>query len=450
MPSRSAAGSSPASFPRIRRTFVVAALAGLTGWLAATARGTDLDRPPINYATAAADNVVSRLQARLDRGQVKLAFDEKFGYLPALLRELNVPQSSQMLVFSKTSLQRNRIAPRTPRALYFSDDVYVGYCQRGKVLEVTAVDPQLGAVFYSLDQEPAAKPAFQRQGDSCLICHGSSQNQGIPGHLVRSVYADAEGYPVLSMGTLRVDQATPLGKRWGGWYVTGTAGKQAHLGNLLVQGRPQPEEIDNAENLNVTDLGKRFRTAAYLTPHSDIVALMVLEHQAELHNRISRANFQTRRALYEEADLNKALGRPAGARSDLTERRIQSACEPLVKYLLFSGEAKLTEPVKGTSGFAEEFVKRGPRDGKGRSLRELDLRTRLFRYPCSYLIYSEAFEGLPAAAKEYVLQRVWDVLSGADTSEAFAHLSEGDRRAVREILLATTKGLPDYWRAPAP
>jgi hypothetical protein len=429
---------------------VAVALAAVPVWLVAAARGTDLDRPPINYATAAADNAVSRLQARLDRGQVNLAFDAKFGYLPALLRELRIPQSSQMLAFSKTSLQRNRIAPRTPRALYFGDDVYVGYCQRGKVLEVTAVDPQLGAVFYSLDQEPDAKPVLRRQDDSCLICHGSSQNQGMPGHLARSVYADAAGYPVLSLGTLRVDQTTPLGKRWGGWYVTGTAGKQAHLGNLLVQGRSRPEEIDNTDNLNVTDLGKRFRTAAYLTPHSDIVALMVLEHQAELHNRISRANFQTRRALYEEAELNKALGRPAGARSDLTERRIQSACEPLVKYLLFSGEAKLTEPVKGTSGFAEEFGKRGPRDGKGRSLRELDLRTRLFRYPCSYLIYSEAFEGLPAAAKEYVLQRVWDVLSGADTSEAFAHLSEGDRREIREILVATKKGLPDYWRAPSP
>jgi hypothetical protein len=305
-------------------------------------------------------------------------------------------------------------------------------------------------VFYTLDQQPDAKPVLQRQGDSCLICHGSSQNQGFPGHLIRSVYADSEGHPVLSLGTVRVDQTTPLSKRWGGWYVTGTAGKQAHLGNLIVEGRPRPEEIDNSANLNVTDLGKRCRTSGYLTPHSDIVALMVLEHQAELHNRITRAGFQTRRALYEEAELNKALGRPAAQRSDLTERRIQGACEPLVKYMLFSGEAKLTEPVKGTSGFAEEFVKHGPRDGKGRSLRELDLRTRLFRYPCSYLIYSEAFDGLPAAAKEYVLQRLWDVLSGVETSDAFAHLSAGDRRVIREILLATKKDLPDYWRAQAP
>jgi hypothetical protein len=422
-------------------------LVGLSAWVVA-ARAEDLDRAPINYSSAPADNAITRLQKQIDSGKVKLAHDERFGYLPALLRELKVPRSSQTLVFSKTSLQRNRIAPRTPRALYFGDDVYVGYCQNGKVLEVTAVDPQLGAVFYSLDQEADARPRFNRQGESCLICHGSSQNQGFPGHLVRSVYADPQGYPVLALGTHRIDQTSPLERRWGGWYVTGTSGKQVHLGNLTVQGRPRPEDIHNDANVNLTDLSGRFRTAAYLTPHSDLVALMVLEHQTEMHNRITRANFLTRRALYEEADLNKALGRPVGTRSDLTERRIQSACEPLVKYLLFSGEAKLTDRLKGTSGFAEEFVKRGPRDAKGRSLRDLDLQTRMFRYPCSYLIYSEAFNGLPGAAKEYVLQRVWDVLSGADTSDPFAHLSDGDRRAIREILLATKKDLPDYWRAP--
>ncbi len=428
---------------------VALSLFALPACWAVAALATDLDRPPINYSSAPADNAVSRLQKRIDSGAVKLAYDEKLGYLPALLHELKIPRSSQTLVFSRTSMQRNRISPRTPRALYFGDEAYVGYCQNGKVLEVSAADPQLGAVFYSLDQEADAKPQFRRQGDSCLICHASSQNQGLPGHLVRSVYAEPQGYPVLSMGTHRIDQTSPLERRWGGWYVTGTSGKQTHLGNLTVQGRPRPEELHNTEGVNVTDLSGRFRTAAYLTPHSDIVALMVLEHQTEMHNRIGRAGLLTRRALYEEAELNKALGRPAGTRSDLTERRIQSACEPLVKYLLFSGETKLTDPLKGTSGFAEEFVRRGPRDPQGRSLRDLDLRTRMFRYPCSYLIYSEAFAGLPDAAREYVLQRVWDVLSGTDTSEPFEHLSESDRRAIREILLATKKDLQSSWRAPA-
>src|SRR5207253_1662896 len=163
----------------------------------------------------------------------------------------------------------------------------------------------------------------------------------------------------------------------------------------------------NTAGTNVTDLGGRFNTSAYVTPHSDIVALMVMEHQAGVHNRIARANLLTRMALYDEAEINKALGRPSDYRSGSTTSRIKSAGDPLVKYLLLSGEAKLTEQVRGTSGFAEEFSARGPRDPKGRALRDLDLQRRLFRYPCSYLIYSAAFDGLPEPVKDYVLRRVW-------------------------------------------
>ncbi|HZT80191.1 MAG TPA: hypothetical protein VFA26_08215, partial [Gemmataceae bacterium] len=415
----------------------------------APAVAADLDRAPINYATAPADNPVSRLQQRIDKGQVKLAHDDKFGYLPALLKQLSVSPASQTLVFSKTSFQRDRIGPRTPRALYFSDDVYIGYCQHGTVLEVTAVDPQLGAVFYSLEQEQADKPRFIRQGDSCLICHGSSQNHGYPGHLIRSVYPDPAGLPMLASGSYRIDHTSPLEQRWGGWYVTGTSGKQKHLGNLIVRGRQRPEAVDNTAGVNVTSLKGRCDTSGYLTPHSDIVALMVLEHQAQAHNLITRAGMETRIALYQAAEMNKALGRPADYRSDGTTHRIEAAAEPLVRYLLFCEEAKLTDTIRGTSGFAEEFVKRGPRDPRGRSLRDLDLKRRLFTYPCSYLICSAAFDALPDPVKDRVLQRLYDVLSGKDTSADFAHLTAADRRAVLEILLATKPNLPKYWKLPS-
>jgi hypothetical protein len=362
-----------------------------------------------------------------------------------VLAELKIPISSQTLVFSKTSLQRERIKPGAPRALYFNDDMYVGFCQNGPLVEVTAIDPQLGSVFYSLDQEKGEKPRFTRQADTCLICHSGSTNQGIPGPLLRSVYTDADGYPVLASGSYRTDQASPLSQRWGGWYVSGTAGKQTHMGNLIVRGRRRPEDVDNRPNLNCTDLGKYFKTDRYLSPHSDIVALMVLEHQTEMHNLIARANFQTRMALYEEAELNKALGRPADYRSESTTSRIKSAGEPLVKYLLFSGETKLTDAVKGTSGFAEEFAKRGPRTKDGRSLRDFDLRSRLFKYPCSYLVYSASFDALPGAVKDYVLRRVYDVLTGKDNGDDFAHLSAADRKAILEILRETKPDLPKYW-----
>jgi len=360
------------------------------------------------------------------------------------LRELNVPESSQVLVFSKTSLQRGRISPQMPRAIYFSDEVYVGFCRNGDVLELSAVDPKLGAVFYTLDQR-ADKVRITRQGESCLLCHGSSQNEGLPGHLVRSVYADPTGEPIFSAGTYRIDQTSPLNQRWGGWYVTGKSGKQLHLGNLIVRGRRSPEEINNQEGANVTDLSPRINTASYLTPHSDLVALMVLEHQAQMHNLITRANFFTRQALYEEAELNKAIGRSAASHSDSTIRRIQYAGEPLVKYLLFSGEAPLTDRLEGTSAFAKEFSKRGPFDEKGRSLRQLDLQQRLFKYPCSYLIYSTAFDELPPEVKEYVYRRLEEVLAGKDTSKDFAHLTTSDRMAIREILLATKPDLRAAW-----
>ena len=436
--------------PHARRRLLLSLLLPASGLLLpGPARGGDIEAPPIQYSTAPTDNPVSRLQQRLDAGACSLTYDKRLGYLPALLRELHVLPSSQMLVFSKTSFQRHRISPRAPRALYFADDVYIGSCRHGDVLEVSAVDPQLGVVFYTLEQSPADKPQFMRQNDNCMICHGSSQNEGLPGHLVRSLYADGDGLPILAAGSHRVDHTTPLAQRWGGWYVTGTSGKQEHMGNLIIRDKRASGQIDNPLGRDVTDLGQFFDTSAYLTRHSDIVALMTMEHQTGGQNLITRANFLTRWALRDEAEINKALGRPAGYHSESTASRIKNAGEPLVKYLLFSGEAPLTDPVRGTPGFAAEFARRGPRDGKGRSLRDFDLRRRLFAYPCSYVIYSAAFDGLPAPVKDYVYRRLWEVLSGKDTTDEFAHLTTADRRAVLEILRATKPDLPDYWKVPS-
>jgi hypothetical protein len=405
----------------------------------------DLDAAPIRYTTAPDDNSVTRLIKKLETGVTSIPHEKRFGYLRGLLRELNVPESSQVLVFSKTSLQRDRITPDRPRALYFNDDAYVGFCQNGTVAEVSAVDPNLGTVYYTLDQKDARRPLFTRQADNCLICHASSQNQGLPGHLVRSVYTDTAGLPILASGSYRTDQSSPLQQRWGGWYVSGTSGKQRHMGNLTFDERP-PEKIETTEGLNVTDLNRYFKTDHYLTPHSDIVALMVLEHQTQMHNLITRANFLTRQALFDEAELNKALDRKEPGHTDSTRSRIRNAGEPLVRYLLFSEEAALADRIQGTSTFASEFAKRGPFDKKGRSLRDFDLQTRLFRNRCSYLIYSSAFDALPPEVKVYVCQRLWEVLTGKDQSKEFAHLSADDRNAIREILRDTKPNLPAYWR----
>jgi hypothetical protein len=424
---------------------IAASLALVLGVWSQRAGGQEYEQEPILYGKATPDNRVSRLFDELSAGGRKLEFEPGTGYLRPLLKALEVPVSSQMLVFSKTSLQRNRISPKTPRALYFNDDVYIGFCHAGDVIEISVADPALGTVFYTLEQEASPRPMVRRQMDNCLICHGSSQTKEVPGHVVRSIFSDASGLPILSAGTHRIDHTSPLEKRWGGWYVTGTHGDQKHLGNFIAKGRANPDEIDNSAGLNVTSVADRFDTSNYLSPHSDIVALMVLEHQTDAHNYITRANFLTRQAMHYQQALNRELGESADHLWDSTKSRIKNAGEPLVEYLLYCGEAELTAPVAGTSGFAAEFAQTGPRDSQGRSLRDFDLKTRMFKYPCSYLVYSESFAALPEEARDYVLKRMYEILSGQDQTEKFRHLSSADRKAILEILRETVPGMPEYW-----
>lgn len=411
----------------------------------------DFERSPINYSKARPNNAISRLQEKIDAGKLRLPFHEERGYLSAVLNALQVPQSSQVLVFSKTSMQRQRISPWSPRAIYFNDDVYIGFCRAGQVLEISTVDPQLGAVFYTLDQQEVDRPRFTRQTDACLLCHGSSHTKYVPGHTIRSVFADRGGDPVFSLGTERVNQTTPIDKRWGGWYVTGTHGKQSHLGNQFFTNRSgHAVSAKKSDSQNLKTLNAFFDTSRYLTPHSDIVALMVLEHQTEAQNLIARASIQTRLAIHDQALLDKALGRTPGSLSETTVSRIKSAGDALVRYLLFSEEARLTDKIAGTSTFAVEFVKQGPQDRKGRSLREFDLKRRLFKYPCSYLVYSKSFAQLPKPMKDHVYRQMYDVLTGHLQDEDFGHLTAGDRQAILEILRDTLKDLPDYWRSKRP
>lgn len=400
---------------------------------------------PINYLTAPVDDPVSRLQARLEAGEAKLKYDEH-GYLADVLRELSVSQSSQMLVFSKTSFQRSKISRGTPRAVYFNDDTYVGFCQQGEVIEVSTTDSRQGAVFYTLRQHEAEKPAFQRQTHDCLQCHASSKTQDMPGHLVRSVFPDASGMPVFNAGTFSTSHESPLKERWGGWFVTGTHGRQTHMGNVVVTNRQRPELLETAAGANITDLSGLVDTSPYLTPHSDIVALMVLEHQVKMHNLITATNYHARMALHYEEAINKALGRPAGSLSESTQNRYKSPADKLLRYLLFIDEAPLTGTVEGTSGFAEEFAQRGPRDRQGRSLRDFDLQRRLFKYPCSYEIFSAAFDGMPEVVKDHVYRRLHEVLTGKDPTSDFVRLSAADRRAILEILVDTKAGLPEYFK----
>ena len=417
------------------RAIVLGALlsSGLQGLRADDFQGAThlmpFDEDAINYSKAREAGPVARLQERLQRGEVQLKHDEHFGYLPALLTALGVSSNSQMLVFSKTSFQRERIAPKTPRAIFFNDDVYIGFVQGSPLLEFSSVDPKLGGVFYTLEQTKVERPKFVRT-DQCLECHASAKTMGVPGHLVRSFATDESGSVDMATGISLVSHRTPIEERWGGWYVTGDSGKQHHRGNLFGKAVFARHEKEPGYLGNRSELKRFFDVTEYPAPGSDIVALMVMEHQIHLHNFLTRLNYEGTIALQQYGHI----------------KYLKNVIDAFLRYLLFVEEVPLTSPVRGSSNFAAEFTRQGPKDGKGRSLRDFDLETRLFKHPCSYLIYSDAFTQLPAKLKERIYERLLEILDGGDTSPAFEKLTAESRAAIREILLATKQDLPASWR----
>ncbi|WP_203329065.1 hypothetical protein [Candidatus Laterigemmans baculatus] len=402
----------------------------------------EFERAPINYGKGRTTDPVADLQGKIDSGEVRLEYDAEHGYLPSLLRALDVPASSQVLVHSKTSFQLRRISPKHPRALYFNDETYVGWVQQGDVIELMSTDPWQGEIFYTLDQEEQDKPRFIRDRGQCISCHASSRTQGVPGGLIRSAFVDRGGQPQYGAGTFTTDHSSPFEERWGGWYVSGTHGKMRHMGNVFSQSKQDPESLDREPGANVTDLSELFDVSRYLTPHSDVVALMVLEHQTQMQNYLTLASYEARSAAHHDGIMNAALERPSSYVSETAERRVAAVGDKLLRYMLFVDEFQLTDPVAGTSEFTEEFAAQGPRDSRGRSLRDFDLQKRLFKYPCSYLIYSPSFDKLPDAVRTYVARRLREVLLGEDESEEFAHLSRSDRTAIYQILQETK---PDLW-----
>ena len=388
--------------------------------------GGSRDDAPIHYSTAPVSDAVWALNARLRDGKEKLVFEtDGSGYLRSVLRALRMPVESQALVFSPTSLQSERISMHNPRAVYFADSVALGFVRGGAIMEVAAQDPAQGVIFYSLDQKPADVPQFKRD-DTCLACHLSWDTLAVPGLLLTSMFplpddpnAYANGFTTL--------QGSPLTERFGGWWVTGDHGGGRHMGNVPVM--PADARLKLASPARVlTSLEGIFDLKSYPSPYSDVVAQLVLAHQTRMTNLITRAGWEARVAA-------TAPGPDASA-------RVREAASELVDYMLFVDEAPLPGPVRGSSGFAEVFASAGPRDGRGRSLRDFDLQRRLFRYPCSYMIYPEAFDALPAAAKDLVYERLAQVLTGRDPHPRYRVLTAADRAAVLQILRETKKGLP--------
>ena len=409
---------------------IIAGASLLTLAYAATAQRRDVyvgsrDHPAIGYSTAPVSNAVSDLNARLAAGAESWTFDETSGYLTSVLRALDLPVESQALVFSPTSLQSALINIRNPRAVFFNDRVSVGWVRGGSILEAAVLDPKQGVVFYALDQKRSPTPQFTRD-NQCLACHLSWETLGVPGLLLTSMHPLPDDPNAYANGYTTV-QGSALEHRWGGWFVTGDHGGAAHMGNIPVM-PPDAKFKMAAPTRPLASVEGLFDLKGYPSAHSDVVAQLVLAHQTRMTNLIVRTGW--------EARLAEAEPSPEAA------TRVRDAAADLVDYMLFVDEVPLTRPVRGTSGFTERFAAPGPRDGQGRSLREFDLRRRLFKYPCSYMIYSEAFEALPASAKDAVYARLQVVLSGRDKAPRYKVLSAADRQAILEILRATKKNLP--------
>jgi len=368
----------------------------------------------IQYFETLPTEAVKQLDQRIEKGQDNLEYvNNGQGYVASLLKHLDINIDSQVLVFSPDSFQSTLISAQRPRAVYFNDDYSVGFVQHGEVYEVSALDPKQGVIFYSLETQRVAKPSFARR-EVCLQCHQGGQTLGVPGLVISSQYIPA-GMPAEHVrGGFVTDDRTPIEDRWGGWYLSGSWGEQKNRGVAIT-----PDRVD---------------VSPYLSPYSDIVALMTLEHQTHMTDLIVRVGWDTRIAVG-EGKLKEA------------EPKIDAAIGDMVAYMLFVDEAPLGAPVKGASTFSTTFPQRGPKDKQGRSLRDFDLQKRLFKYPLSYMIYTKAFDNMPQWDRDRIYQKLYDVLTGKDTDPRFAKLSADDRRNVLEIVRETKTNLPAYWKS---
>ena len=404
------------------------------------AAGAPYEDPPIGYSAATPRDPMAALVERM-RGR-----EDEFRGLAErdrvlwLLRELNVPVESQVLVFSRTSLQRRRIEPGRPRALYFSDEAYVGWVPGG-LLEVTVFDPRLGAVFYSLDPSADARQPLATRGADCLLCH--DQHEETPSLRARSVYPDAAGEPLGGSSAANIDPSTPISERWGGWYVTGAPAGLVHRGN-----RVGGEVADFAPGgaARLLDVASAVR-GSYPRATSDAVALLVHDHQVHVHNVLVAAAQRARIALHRWPVMREVLRLPPDAPlSGSCLLILESEADRVVRALVGSDDAPWPGVVLAPEpGFAAAYAKGRRPDREGRSLRDLDLRNGLFAHRCSPLVHGASFRNLPPELRSMALSRLDAGLRAARPGPDFAHLTDRQRAVLHDILSQTMEDLPGTW-----
>ena len=394
--------------------------------LRAAADPLAIDAPPHEYWTRPLTDRFTRFKTEMEAGRLVLdaAGGEK-EYVQGLLRALEVPASSQMLIFSTTSLQLRFITPANPRALFFNEDVYVGYIP-GARIEIVSIDPAAGGVFYIFDVPRGAEPPRIERSNRCMNCHAAEETGFVPGLVIKSVLPGVRGGSLNSFRRGVTGHGVPFAERFGGWYVTGAEPLGEHLGNVLGQ-----YAGGGIEKVALPP-GERFDFARYPAATTDVLPQLLHEHQIGFVNRAVAATYKTR-ALLAQGPVN------ADGVGELAKE-----ARALTRYLLFADEAPLPRQIAGDAVFQKDFL-RNRRAVGGASLKDFELQTRLFRQRCSYMIYSAAFQGLPPAMKQHVYRRLWEALNTAKPDPEYAYLPAGEKHAIRAILRGTLPDLPGGW-----
>jgi hypothetical protein len=393
------------------------------------------DLPPQRYSDTQATDPIAKLTAEIASGSIKVDFSSSLDRLRYVLKLLEISEASQILVFSKTSKQNPLIQPENPRALYFNENTYVGYVPGGDI-EVISHDSHLGPVFYMISNHTGSNEiGASRDTSDCLSCHGTSRTENVPGVLIRSVYPDNTGRPILTWGSFLTTHASPIHERWGGYYVTGHS-SLAHLGNRNYVDAPEPAKATPCPAL--LSLDKVIDTSRYLRPTSDIVALMVLEHQCQIQNQLHAASIQYQRLQW----LRKSLNPDSTSDDPSTRQFLDHSAERIADLMLFEDEAPLgTDGIDGDPTFQRAFTSRFPKANDGRSLADFQLNARLFKYRASYMVYSKTFRELPNELKSAIFSHLKARLNQPPSPENHPDIHTSEREKILEILKET---IPDW------